>query len=177
MELIPPEPQVGFRLCLVLLMLGCNKFLLGRFGSWIDPLSGTTLLLIFLGQDKMKWMDYIEFPDDTVNLRQVCNQLYFQLLPNDACPSRPPPMADEVWNQSSLSSCSIKSNPTFATESHFWIKSNLCRFTPMGPAPWAQQLLTLLAPHLLKPPGEQDQDQDPPTQVWQDDHCACSCDW
>ena len=36
----------------------------------------------------------------------------------------------------------------------------------MGPAPWAQQLLTLLAPHLLKPPGEQDQDQDPPTQVW-----------
>ena len=34
----------------------------------------------------------------------------------------------------------------------------------MGPAPWAQQLLTLLAPHLLKPPGEQE-DQDPPTQV------------
>ena len=34
----------------------------------------------------------------------------------------------------------------------------------MGPAPWAQQLLTLLAPHLLKQGGEQE-DQEPPTQV------------
>ena len=39
----------------------------------------------------------------------------------------------------------------------------------MGPAPWAQQLLTLLAPHLLKPAGEQE-DQDPPTQVSEDAH-------
>ena len=39
----------------------------------------------------------------------------------------------------------------------------------MGPAPWAQQLLTLLAPHLLKPPGEQEE-QDPPTQVCEDGH-------
>ena len=35
----------------------------------------------------------------------------------------------------------------------------------MGPAPWAQQLLTLLAPHLLKHGGEQE-DQEPPTQVY-----------
>ena len=37
----------------------------------------------------------------------------------------------------------------------------------MGPAPWAQQLLTLLAPHLLKHGGEQE-DQEPPTQVHYD---------
>ena len=77
MELIPPEPQVGFRLCLVLLMLGCNKFLLGRFGSWIDPLSGTTLLLIFLGQvttrqDELMWIlrFHSYFTED-------CNEPYF----------------------------------------------------------------------------------------------------
>ena len=34
----------------------------------------------------------------------------------------------------------------------------------MGPAPWAQQLLTLLAPHLVTPPGDQEE-QEPPTQV------------
>ena len=45
----------------------------------------------------------------------------------------------------------------------------------MGPAPWAQQLLTLLAPHLLKPPGEQEE-QDPPTQVCEDGHPSAYAD-
>ena len=49
MELIPPEPQVIFGSCK---KKGSSQLLNGRFGSLIDPLSGTTLLLTFPGEKK-----------------------------------------------------------------------------------------------------------------------------
>ena len=48
MELIPPEPQVIFGSC----KKRSPQLLNGRFGSLIDPLSGTTLLLTFPGEKK-----------------------------------------------------------------------------------------------------------------------------
>ena len=50
MELIPPEPQVIIGSC----KKGSSQLLNGRFGSLIDPLSGTTLLLTFPGREEKK---------------------------------------------------------------------------------------------------------------------------
>ena len=92
-------------------ILSCfNDLLNGRSGSSIAPSSGTTLLLIFQGEDSPR-QEVHGLAEITAEAAVVpdyvyWNPSYLQLLPHDACPSRSSPMANEVsiTNQTSLSS-------------------------------------------------------------------------